>query len=292
MVFGFIKKVFKKEKLDAEVSQNLEDYLLSSDFGYETTQKIMETLKKENKNSSLNSAQTKDILKEQLKKELAPLETNFELKNKPTVLLFLGINGAGKTTVLAKLANHYQKQGKSVIIGAADTFRASATEQLEEWAKRLKADFISAPNSDPASVAYKTYKQAIDEGKDVVLIDTAGRLTNNDNLMNELKKIYSTLQKLETSVIAKSNGDVAISSICPILVLDGTAGQNSINQVEKFSEFLPIKGLIINKMDSSSKAGFVFQLAQKSPTPILFLGNGEKLEDLQPFTANTFLQDF
>ncbi len=288
-MFKFIKNIFKSEKLNPDVVEDLQDYLLSSDFGYTATEKIMENLKKHNKDSKLSGVEAKEILKDQLSKDLKKLQTEFKITTKPTVLLFIGINGAGKTTVLAKIGHYYQQQKKKIIIGAADTFRASATEQLEHWAKKLKSDFISAPNSDPASVAYKTYKQAIDENIDIALIDTAGRLTNNDNLMNELKKIYSTLQKLESSVIAKN--EATSSSIVPILILDGTAGQNSINQLEKFSEFLDIKGLIINKMDSSSKAGFVFQLTDKK-IPILFLGSGEKLEDLEVFTPEAFLKDF
>ena len=203
-----------------------------------------------------------------------------EIKAKPHVILVVGVNGNGKTTTIGKLAHYYMNMGKRVLIGAADTFRAAAIEQLEEWAKRTGADFVkNQPNSDPAAVAYDSYKAGEARGADIVLIDTAGRLHNKVNLMNELEKISRVLKKL--------NPDAPHEVL---LVLDATTGQNALSQAKQFSRTSGVTGIVLSKLDGTAKGGVTIAINQEMDIPVRFIGIGEKKEDLQLFDPEVFVR--
>jgi len=272
-----------KAVIDEMTLEKIEEILLSSDIGFDTTEKIIESVKRNLKSEKDRSGdKIIDLIKEELTAVLSVANSSGkELSiNKPYIILIVGVNGVGKTTTIGKLANNYKKIGKKVIVGAADTFRAAANEQLEIWAKRADVDIIqSLKGTDPSSVVFETVKRAIDESYDLVLIDTAGRLHNKTNLMNELDKIRRVIKKLLPDAPHET-----------LLIVDGNTGQNAILQAEEFAKVTDISGLIITKLDGTAKGGVVFQIVAKQNIPVRFIGVGEGLDDLQEFDSNAFIE--
>lgn len=272
-----------KAVIDEMTLEKIEEILLSSDIGFDTTEKIIESVKRNLKSEKDRSGdKIIDLIKEELTAVLSVANSSGkELSiNKPYIILIVGVNGVGKTTTIGKLANNYKKIGKKVIVGAADTFRAAANEQLEIWAKRADVDIIqSLKGTDPSSVVFETVKRAIDESYDLVLIDTAGRLHNKTNLMNELDKIRRVIKKLLPDAPHET-----------LLIVDGNTGQNAILQAEEFAKVTNISGLIITKLDGTAKGGVVFQIVAKQNIPVRFIGVGEGLDDLQEFDSKAFIE--
>ena len=284
--FNKISKVIVgKSKVDDEVLNELEEILISSDVGVKTTLKIIDRIESRvSRDKYIGSNELDIILKEEIMGVIDSVEENqFIISNKkPHVILVVGVNGVGKTTSIGKMANHYKSLGLKVIIGASDTFRAAAIEQLEIWAKRVDVDLIKQEmGSDPASVAFDTLESAINKNADVVLIDTAGRLHNKVNLMNELGKIKRVLQK--------KNIDAPHEVI---LVIDGSTGQNAFEQAKQFSNVTEITSLVVTKLDGTAKGGVVLGISDQFKIPIKFIGIGEGLEDLQLFNKKEFVNSF
>ena len=279
---GLNNLIFKK-KIDVNNLEKLEEFLIESDVGVEAASELREkisNIKVDPKNDDKNkifkifTSHIIDILK--------PLEKNLENlnKNKPSVILVAGVNGVGKTTTIGKLGKILSKDNKKVVFGAADTFRAAAVEQLEEWSIKVNATIIkSDKGSDPASVAYKSLNYAKKNNFDFVVIDTAGRLQNKKNLMDEFKKIVSVLKKIDSNVPHET-----------FLILDATTGQNAINQVEEFKKISSITGIIMTKLDGTAKGGILLAIAKKFKLPIVALGMGEKEDDLQIFNAQHYAE--
>jgi len=274
-----------KVKLDEEVFSELEEILITSDIGVDLSLNIIEEVKKKlvtetQRNEGTILKVMKNCLIEVFDKALLSndFEPDFE-KYKPFVILIIGVNGAGKTTTIGKMAHNFFQSGQKVIIGAADTFRAAANEQLEVWAKRAHVSIVQkAIGSDPSSVVYETVKKAIDEKIDVVLIDTAGRLHTKTNLMDELSKIRRVIKKLL---------DYAPNET--FLVIDGSNGQNAIQQAKSFAKSVELTGLIITKLDGTAKGGIVFQIAKEMQLKIPYIGVGEGINDLQNFNKKLFV---
>ena len=285
--FNKISKVIVgKSKVDDEVLDELEEILISSDVGVKTTLKIIDSIESRvSKDKYIGSNELDIILKEEIMGvvDSSGEENQFIISNKkPHVILVVGVNGVGKTTSIGKMANHYKSLGLKVVIGASDTFRAAAIEQLEIWAKRVDVDLIKQEmGSDPASVAFDTLESAINKNADVVLIDTAGRLHNKVNLMNELGKIKRVLQK--------KNIDAPHEII---LVIDGSTGQNAFEQAKQFSNVTEITSLVVTKLDGTAKGGVVLGISDQFKIPIKFIGIGEGLEDLQLFNKKEFVNSF
>lgn len=271
-----------KAVIDDKTLDEIEEILITSDIGYETAERIIDDtrlkLKSEKDRSNLNIIQAvKNELVNSLKS--GGSNNNNEIKKKPHVILVVGINGAGKTTTIGKLAHNYKKAGYNVIVGAADTFRAAANEQLEVWAQRAGVEIIRKDQgSDPSSVAFDTVNKAKKNNYDVVLIDTAGRLHNKANLMEELSKIKRVIGK----VIPDAPDET-------LLVLDGNTGQNALVQAEEFSKTTKISGLVITKLDGTAKGGVVFQICARQKIPVKYIGVGEGIEDLQDFDPDLFV---
>lgn len=270
--------------IDDRTIDEIEDVLISSDIGYDTAIKITDSVRfkiEEEKNpAKLNLV---DIVKKELINVLHEADSkdqDDEIKNhKPYVILIVGINGVGKTTTIGKLAHNFKSKGLKVIVGAADTFRAAANEQLEIWAQRAGVEILrKQQGADPSSVAFETVQKAISNNYDIVLIDTAGRLHNKAHLMDELNKIKRVLGK-----------NLSYAPNETLLVLDGNTGQNAIIQAEEFSKVTDITGLIITKLDGTAKGGVVFQIVDKQRVPIKYIGIGEGIEDLQTFNAEQFV---
>ncbi len=284
LVNSISETISGKAVLDDKTLDEIEESLISSDIGYELAEKIIEDsrikLKSEKDRSQINIL---EVVKKELESVLNITDPNINgsgnLKNKPYVILIVGINGAGKTTTVGKLAHNFKKAGLKVIVGAADTFRAAANEQLEVWAKRAGVEIIQkSSGSDPSSVAYDTVNKAVKENYDVVLIDTAGRLHNKTNLMDELNKIKRVISK----VISDAPNET-------LLVIDGTTGQNALVQADEFGKVTNINGLIITKLDGTAKGGVVFQICSKQKIPVKYIGVGESIDDLQDFDAKMFV---
>ena len=268
-------------KIDEELFDDIEMVLLKADVGLKATEEILDFLRKESKRRKLKDGeQLKELLKEKLYEILKNCEGRLNLGNeKPAVILFLGINGSGKTTTVGKLAYQFTKEGKSVVLAAADTFRAAAIDQLEVWAERSGARIVKhSPGADPAAVVYDAVNSAKSRGDDLVLIDTAGRLHTKEHLMKELQKIKRTIQKLMPDQPVET-----------ILVLDGTIGQNSINQAKVFKQSTDVTGIVITKLDGTAKGGAIIPICKELKIPIKFIGVGEGIEDLQPFDAKAFV---
>ena len=271
------------KKIDDELYEDLETALLTADLGVETTEYVIEKLKEESKARELYDAiALKANLKKILTNILKPCEVPLEVKKNgdlPFVILMVGVNGAGKTTTIGKLALKFKAQGLKVMLGAGDTFRAAAVEQLKEWGKRTDVPVISQPTgSDSASVLFDALSSAKSKNVDVLICDTAGRLQNKDNLMEELKKIVRVMKKISEDVPHEV-----------LLVLDSTTGQNAVSQMKLFSEAVQVTGLCLTKLDGSAKGGVVFALADKFKTPVRFVGIGEKTEDLRVFDVDNFV---
>ena len=276
-----INNIFKKRKVDQEILQEFEDLLIGSDVGIETAQNLKNDFEKFRIDKKIDDH--KEILKllaDKLSLELLKYEKNLNDlgNNKSAVIVVSGVNGVGKTTTIGKMGKFFKDNNKSVVFGAADTFRAAAIDQLELWARKIKVDIIkSETGSDPASVAFKTAEFTKKNRIDIALIDTAGRLQNKKNLMEEYKKIINVLKKIDNDYPNEI-----------ILVLDATTGQNALNQVEEFSKIHNLTGLIITKLDSTAKGGIVLAICKKYKLPIIAVGMGEKEDDLQPFKADLF----
>ena len=276
-----LKNIFSKKSIDQNILSQFEELLISADVGTEIAaefKKEFEKLKVDKNLTDFN--QIINILAEKIANTLIPYEKDLLSLNinKPTVIIVSGVNGVGKTTTIGKLGKFYKDNKKSVIFGAADTFRAAAIEQLELWSNKINVNIIqSNTGSDPASVAFKTAIFAKEKNIDIALIDTAGRMQNKKNLMDEYKKIFNVLKKIDQSFPNET-----------ILVLDATTGQNALNQVEEFTKIHNITGLIITKLDSTAKGGIVLAICKKYNLPILAVGMGEKETDLYPFKAEYF----
>ena len=286
---SFIEKIKKvvvgKTKVDATTLDDLEEVLITSDVGVKTTLKIIDSIEERVKKQKYTNAQELDII---LKEEISNIifdnsdSDAYEIKEKPHVILVVGVNGVGKTTSIGKLANFFKNQGLSVMIGAADTFRAAAIEQLEEWAIRSNVDIVKQEmGSDPASVSYDTLNSAINKNHDIVIIDTAGRLHNKVNLMNELSKIGRVLKKLNTNAPHEI-----------LLVLDGSTGQNAYEQAKQFSEATEITSMMVTKLDGTAKGGVVIGISDQLSIPIKFIGTGESIDDIEIFDKKQFVESF
>ena len=273
--------LLSKKKIDENLLDKFEELLIESDVGPAMAAQLKNEFKKEKIGKEIkNEKEIFNFLGNQITKILQPYEKrlNEVQKNSTTVVVVAGVNGVGKTTTIGKLGKLYKNEGKKIVFGAADTFRAAAIEQLEVWSKKINVDFIKSDlGSDPASVAYKTVKFAEEKKFDLALIDTAGRLQNKKNLMDEYKKIFKVLQKI--------NPDYPHETI---LVLDATTGQNAINQVSEFKKASNITSLIITKLDSEARAGIILSICKKFNLPIIAVGVGEKESDLRPFNAKEF----
>ncbi len=271
------------KKIDEDLYEDLETALLTADLGVETTEYVIEKLKSESRARDLHDASAlKANLKKILTDILKPCEQPLVVEKKgdmPFVILMVGVNGAGKTTTIGKLALKFKSQGLKVMLGAGDTFRAAAVEQLKEWGERTAVPVISQPTgSDSASVLFDALSSAKSKNIDVLICDTAGRLQNKDNLMEELKKIVRVMKKISEDVPHEV-----------LLVLDSTTGQNAVSQMKLFSEAVQVTGLALTKLDGSAKGGVVFALADKFKTPVRFVGIGEKTEDLRVFDVENFV---
>lgn len=288
--FGKIARaVVGKTKVDDEVLDNLEEVLITSDVGVETTLKIIERIEERvARDKYVNTEELNGILRDEIGKLLTENHSDdvddFEapVQKKPYVILIVGVNGVGKTTTIGKLAYQYKKAGKKVYLGAADTFRAAAVEQLEIWGKRVDVPVVKQKmGADPASVAYDTLSSAVANDADVVIIDTAGRLHNKVGLMNELTKIKNVMKK----VVSDAPHEV-------LLVLDGSTGQNAFEQVKQFTKATEVSALAVTKLDGTAKGGVVIGISDQFKIPVKYIGLGEGMEDLQVFRRSEFVDSF
>ncbi len=283
------KAVAGKSKVDDEVLDNLEEVLVSSDVGVETTLKIIDRIEdRVAKEKYFGTDELNNILREEIAALLALTNVGNEIEftipqvEKPYVIMVVGVNGVGKTTTIGKLAAQFKKQGLKVVLGAADTFRAAAIDQLQIWADRVDVPMIRQNmGSDPASVAFDTLQSAVKQGADVVIIDTAGRLHNKVNLMNELTKIKRVMQKIS----ANKPDEV-------LLVLDGSTGQNAFEQAKQFSKATEVTALAITKLDGTAKGGVVIGISDQFQIPVKYIGVGEGIYDLQVFNKVEFVDSF
>ena len=267
-------------KVDENLLEELEEKLIMSDVGMTATDEIMQELKTRIKQDKIvDSQKVIKILKEQLEKILTKENNKINLERSPAAILMVGVNGAGKTTSIGKIANRLRLQGKKVLVVAADTYRAAAVEQVEEWAKRANVDIIKGQeNADPSSVIFMGCKKAKDENYDVVICDTAGRLQSKKSLMDELEKMNKVIDR-----------ELPNSSKETLLVLDGSTGQNAISQLKAFREATGVTGVIITKLDGTSKGGVIIKLAKDENVAIKFIGIGEKIDDMEEFNARDFV---
>ncbi len=267
-------------KVDENLLEELEEKLIMSDVGMTATDEIMQELKIRIKQDKIvDSQKVIEILKEQLEKILTKENNKINLEKSPAAILMVGVNGAGKTTSIGKIANRLRLQGKKVLVVAADTYRAAAVEQVEEWAKRANVDIIKGQeNADPSSVIFMGCKKAKDENYDVVICDTAGRLQSKKSLMDELEKMNKVIDR-----------ELPNSSKETLLVLDGSTGQNAISQLKAFREATGVTGVIITKLDGTSKGGVIIKLAKDENVAIKFIGIGEKIDDMEEFNARDFV---
>ena len=288
---GFFDKISRavvgKNTVDDEVLDDLEDVLIASDVGAETTIKIIKRIEERvAKDKYVNVSELDRILREEISGLLLEnphLHTdNIDTSKKPYVIMVVGVNGVGKTTTIGKLANQFKSQGHKVVLGAADTFRAAAVDQLVIWSERVGVPIVKqGMGSDPASVAFDTVQSAVAQNADVVIIDTAGRLHNKVNLMNELTKIKRVMQK----VIPDAPHEV-------LLVLDGSTGQNAFEQAKQFTAATEVSALAVTKLDGTAKGGVVIGISDQFQVPVKYIGVGEKMEDLQIFNGMEFVDSF
>jgi len=274
-----ISQVFTGGQIDEPFYEELETALLMADTGVKATQHLLgEVRRRVQASGASRPVQAKNILIDSLTQLLRPLERELIIgEHEPTVIMVAGVNGAGKTTSIGKLTKHLADEGESVLLAAADTFRAAAREQLAVWANRNTVEIVSQQGGDPAAVSFDAVSAGRARGKDVVLVDTAGRLPTQLHLMEELRKIKRVVQKAEPS------GPHEV-----LLVIDGNTGQNALAQVKAFDDALGLTGLIVTKLDGTAKGGVLAAIAQEKPVPVYFIGVGEKLEDLETFNAREF----
>lgn len=283
------KAVAGKSTVDEDVLDDLEDVLVSSDVGVATTIKIIKRIEERvERDKYLGTAELNEILREEIAGLLSETETgsgngfDFDNSTKPYVIMVVGVNGVGKTTTIGKLAHQFKSDGKTVLLGAADTFRAAAIDQLQVWADRTGVPIVKQKmGSDPASVAYDAVESAVKQGVDVVIIDTAGRLHNKVNLMNELTKVKRVMQK----VIPNAPHEV-------LLVLDGSTGQNAFEQAKQFTAATEVTSLAVTKLDGTAKGGVVIGISDQFKIPVKYIGVGEGVEDLQAFNKFEFVDSF
>jgi len=276
-----LSSVFTGTKLDPSLYEALEDALLIADTGVQATQQLLATLKLRVKDQQVNDpAAVKALLVDALTELLLPLQKPLQIgAQHPTVIMVTGVNGAGKTTSIGKLTHHLSDQGATVLLAAADTFRAAAREQLGVWADRNRVDIISQEGGDPAAVCFDAVSAGKARGRDVVLVDTAGRLPTQLHLMEELKKIKRVVQKADPTAPHEV-----------LLVIDGNTGQNALAQVRAFDDALKLTGLIVTKLDGTAKGGVLAAIARERPVPVYFIGVGEQLDELETFNAREFAQ--
>ena len=274
--------VLGKKEIDEDLLDDLEEVLIGSDIGPETTRRILESITEKVERKELTDP---EVLQKEIQLEIEKIMSKTypvlgTSERKPLILLFVGVNGVGKTTTIGKIAAQYRQQGKKVLMGAGDTFRAAAIDQLEEWSRRADCDiFQKDPGSDPSAVMYETVQKGLDEDYDVVICDTAGRLHTKKNLMEELKKMIRVIRKL----IPDAPHEV-------LLVLDSNTGQNAIFQTREFLEVADLTGLVITKLDGTSKGGVVIGIVNEFDIPVRYIGIGEQVEDLRPFDAKQFTE--
>ncbi len=277
-----INNVFKSfKKVDEDFLSELEEMLIMSDIGIDTSVKIINNLRERIKKEKIQEEEdVKQVLREEMQKILDVTDIKLNLNTKPSVILVVGVNGVGKTTSIGKIANRLIKDGKKVVVAAADTFRAAAVEQLEIWAKRAGADIVKREEGvDPASVVYDAIKITKEKEADILIVDTAGRLHNKKYLMDELNKI----QKVINKEMQESDKEV-------LLVIDGTTGQNAIYQVKAFKEESDITGLVLTKLDGTAKGGVVIGIVEENKIPVKFIGIGEQIDDMEIFNSSDFVK--
>jgi fused signal recognition particle receptor len=278
---GALRGMFARKTIDEDTWLDLEDALIAADFGPDITDSVVDQLRADvARYRTTDPADLKRMLRENLEERLARLDPTLHLSNRPAVVLVVGVNGVGKTTTIGKFAKFLTNYGRTVVVGAADTFRAAAVEQLATWAERGGAQIVrpQQQGQDPASVAFQTVEKAQREGIEIVLIDTAGRLQTKSGLMDELSKIRRVVEK-----------QTEIAEV--LLVLDATTGQNGLNQAEAFIEHAGVTGLVLTKLDGSAKGGFVLAVQEKTGIPIKLVGQGEGIGDLTGFTPHVFAQN-
>ncbi len=277
-----ISNVFKSfKKVDEEFLDELEEILIMSDIGMDTSVKIINHLRERIKKEKIQEEEeVKQLLRDEMKKILDVTDIELHLTTKPAVILVVGVNGVGKTTSIGKMANRLAKDGKKVVVAAADTFRAAAVEQLEIWSKRAGADIVKREEGvDPASVVYDAIKVTKEKQADILIVDTAGRLHNKKYLMDELNKI----QKVINKEMQEADKEV-------LLVLDGTTGQNAISQVKAFKEETDVTGLVLTKLDGTAKGGVVIGIVEENKIPVKFIGIGEQIDDMEIFNSEDFVK--
>lgn len=277
--FGRLATLFGATEITHETWDELEALLIQADLGLETASDVLDSLQRLVRTEGLTrSEELSEALRAELRTRL-DVPPAFNWTNKSSVILVVGVNGSGKTTTIAKLGQRFRTEGKSLLFGAADTFRAAAVDQLQVWGERLGVEVVSgAPESDPGAVAFNAVQAGVARGMDLVIIDTAGRLHTRFNLMEELKKVYRVVGK------ALPGAPHAVW-----LVLDATTGQNALQQAKAFKEAVGVTGVILSKLDSSARGGFAFAIQRELGLPILFAGLGEKPEDLTPFDPSAFV---
>lgn len=271
--FGF-------KKVDEELLEELEENLIMADVGFETSEEIISNLRAKIKKENIQEA---DDVKKALKNEIVTIfegaDPSMNISSKPAVILMVGVNGAGKTTSIGKIANKYRNEGKKIVIAAGDTFRAAAVEQLEIWANRARCEVIKGKeNQDPSSVIFDACKRAKEVNADILICDTAGRLQNKKYLMDELEKMKKVIDR-----------ELPDSSKEILLVLDGSTGQNAISQLQNFKETTGITGLVLTKLDGTAKGGIVIRLTKEEKIPVKFIGVGEKIDDMEVFNSSDFV---
>ncbi|MBQ1871629.1 MAG: signal recognition particle-docking protein FtsY [Lachnospiraceae bacterium] len=266
--------------IDDEFYEELEEILIMGDLGVHTVDSIIENLKvKVKENHIKEPADCKQFLIDDIKAQMSVAENDYDFENKTSVIMMIGVNGVGKTTTIGKLASKYKANGKKVIVAAADTFRAAATEQLKEWAKRADVQIVAGnEGSDPAAVVYDAISSAKAKHADILLIDTAGRLHNKKNLMDELHKINRIVDKEYPEAVRET-----------LVVVDAATGQNALNQAHDFNEVTDISGVVLTKMDGSAKGGIAVAIQSELKIPVKYIGVGESIEDLERFNADEFV---
>jgi len=277
---GRMKSIFARGKVDDELLEELETLLLTSDIGIEATGHLLDALKARAKKDKLDTpAAIEQALADALHDMLQPLEQPLDLgSHRPFVIMIAGINGAGKTTSIGKLARYFQSQGKSVLLAAGDTFRAAAREQLMTWGERNGVTVVAQESGDPAAVIFDAIAAARARGIDIVLADTAGRLPTQLHLMDEIAKVRRVIQKADVSAPHET-----------LLVLDANIGQNALAQVKAFDKAIQVSGLVVTKLDGTAKGGVLAAIARQCPKPVRFVGVGEGIDDLRPFVARDFV---